>query len=156
MAVDENSLCAARQLLGHHSGLQHALAFLHHHDGKKQAPSHTTVRKVDAHRFISQHMKRKFSPWRPPLARTHAQAAWWAPGSAWPAPPAGRRWPPGSSSGLLSTKQGRGGWVANNSMCSFSFFIGIFFNLKTKQLVFLIHWCDDDDDLKVYKWEVNR
>lgn len=23
-------------------------------------------------------------------------------------------------------------------------------------MVFLIHWWDDDDDLKVYKWEVNK
>lgn len=81
---------------------------------------------VDAHRFISQHMKRSFSPWRPPLARTHAQAAWWAPGSAWPAPPAGRRWPPGSSSGLLSTKQGRGGWVETTPCAVFLSFLGFF------------------------------
>lgn len=57
---------------------------------------------------------------------------------------------------IAEHKTGEGWLSGNNSMCSFSFFIGIFFNLKTKQLVFLIHWCDDDDDLKVYKWEVNR
>lgn len=57
---------------------------------------------------------------------------------------------------IAEHKTGEGGLSGNNSTCSFSFFFGISLNLKTKQLVFLIHWWDDDDDLKVYKWEVNK